>query len=60
MATFSPWPWRTTVASDLAALEERRAELHVGALAHQQHLAELDRGAGLRIQLFDAQNAVLA
>ena len=45
--TFAPLPWRTTVADDLAALEQRRAELDVGALADEQHLAELDGCAGL-------------
>src|SRR5690348_6935107 len=43
---------------DLAPREQRLAELHVGALAHEQHLAELDRGAGLRVELLDAQHAV--
>ncbi len=42
----------------LAALEQRGAQLHVGAVAHEQHLAELDRGAWLGIQLLDAQRGV--
>ena len=55
MATFSPLPWRTT---DLAALQERRAKLDVGTLAQEQHLAELDGGARLGVQFFDAQRGV--
>src|SRR5579885_1351665 len=42
----------------LAPREQRIAELHVGALADEQYLAELDRGAGLRVELLDAQHAV--
>src|SRR5262245_41858203 len=44
---------------DLAALEQRGAELHIGAIAHEQDLTELHRGAWLGIQLFDAQRGVL-
>src|SRR6185437_5529932 len=42
----------------LAPGNHRTAELHVGALTDQQYLAELHRGAGLRVELLDAQHAV--
>jgi len=43
---------------DLAAREEGRAQLDVGALTQEQHLAELDGGARLGVQFFDAQRGV--
>src|SRR4051812_37695749 len=43
---------------NLAALEQRGAELHIGAFAHEQHFTELDGGAGFGIQFFDAQRGV--
>src|SRR6185436_17673789 len=43
---------------DLAPLQERRAELHVGPFAHEQDFAKLERGARLGVQLFDAQRGV--
>src|SRR6185437_5444348 len=42
-----------------AARDQRIAELHTGALADQQDLAELDRGASLSVELLDTQHAVL-
>src|SRR5579885_135212 len=43
-----------------APRNQRVAELHVGAFAHEQYLAELDRGAGLGVELLDAQHTVFA
>ena len=44
---------------DLAARNERLAELDLGPLPDEQHLVELDRGARLGIQFLDAQHPVL-
>src|SRR6516162_5652541 len=40
----------------LAALERGLPHFHVRALADQQDLSELDRGAGLGVELLDAQH----
>lgn len=45
---------------DLAATEQRRADLDLIALAHQQHLVEFDIGADIGCQLLDAQNGAFA
>src|ERR1700722_15599618 len=45
-------------ADDLAAFEERGAELHVSAFADEQDFAELDGRAGFAFQLLDAQHVV--
>src|SRR5918994_1562522 len=45
--------------SDFAALEQRRAKFHIRALTHEQYFAELNGGAGLRIELLDAQDIIL-
>src|SRR5882757_9660829 len=45
-------------ADDLATLQQRRAELDVGALANEQHLAEFDGCACFAFQLLDAQHVV--
>src|SRR6185436_13237827 len=44
---------------DLAALQERRTDLHIRALAEEQHLAEFDSGTRLGVELLDAQGGVL-
>jgi len=44
---------------DLATAQERGADLDVRTFTHEQNLAELDGGARLGIELFDAKRAVL-
>src|SRR5581483_108104 len=41
-----------------ASRDQRIAQLHTGALADEQDLAELDRGTGLGVELLDTQHAV--
>src|SRR5579863_389258 len=43
----------------LAALERGTADLDLGPLADQEHFAKFDGGAGLRVELLDAQHAIL-
>src|SRR5262249_24959301 len=44
---------------DLPALQEGLAQGHIGTLAHQEHLAELNGRTWLGVELFDAEKAVL-
>jgi hypothetical protein len=44
---------------DLPTVDERLADLHARALAHHQHLIELDRIADRGVELFDTDTFAL-
>ena len=58
METFSPLPWRTTVAMTLPPLSRGVPSFTSAPWPTQQHFAEFDGGAGFGIELFDAQRGV--
>src|SRR4029077_3775264 len=45
--------------TDRGAIEQRRAGRDIGAVAHHQHLAELDRSAGLAVEPLNGDHIVL-
>ena len=53
-------PCATTLPCDLAAGQERRPDLDVGAFADQQHLVELDGVADGGVETFHAHALALA
>ncbi len=42
MTFFSPWPCALDGRADLAALEQRRADLDVRAIGNEQHFVEVE------------------